>query len=172
MESSYQPELWHDLFVMLGSTAGALLGLLFVVTSLNLGLIVNDPVFRLRARNNTLHLLIMLVEAGLVLAPQPTSILGAELIVVNLFGLWLPINFVRVFLKNKERFHGRVAQTAPIFIASYLLGIAGAAALIGHRNWGIYLISASCLMIPVAVSLNAWSIMLGIGQSGGGDLQE
>jgi len=105
-------------------------------------------------------------------SPLRILILGAELIVVNLLGLWLPINFVGVFFKHRERFHGHLAYTAPIFIASYLVGIAGAAALIGHRNWGIYLISASYLIILVAVSLNAWSIMLGIGQSGGGDLQE
>jgi hypothetical protein len=170
----YQPELWRDLFVMLGTTAGALIGLLFVVTSLHLDLIVNDPIFRLRARNNTLHLLIMLVQAGLILTPQPTEMLGAELVVVNLLGLLLPLKFLYVFYKNKERFrHGRKAQTAPIFIISFLLGVAGAAALIAHANWGFYLISASYLTILVAVALNAWAIMLGVGQTEkGGELHK
>jgi hypothetical protein len=166
MENPYQSELWRDLFVMLGTTAGALIGLLFVVTSLHLDLIVNDPIFRLRARNNTLHLLIMLVQAGLILMPQPIIVLGAELAVVNLLGLWLPLNFVYIFFKDRERFqHGRRAPTAPIFIVCFLLGIAGSAALIANANWGLYLISVSYLTILIAVALNAWTIMLGVGQT-------
>ena len=68
---AFQPEQWRDLYVMLGTTAGALIGLLFVAMSLHLDLMVSNPIFRLRARNNTIHLLIMLVQAGLLLAPQP-----------------------------------------------------------------------------------------------------
>jgi len=36
MENVYQPELWRDAYVMLGTAAAALIGLLFVVTSLHL----------------------------------------------------------------------------------------------------------------------------------------
>ena len=75
---AFQPEQWRDLYVMLGTTAGALIGLLFVAMSLHLDLMVSNPIFRLRARNNTIHLLIMLVQAGLLLAPQPEALLGIE----------------------------------------------------------------------------------------------
>ena len=161
---AYQPEQWRDLYVMLGTTAGALIGLLFVATSLHLDLIMNNPVFRLRARNNTLHLLIMLVQAGLLLTPQPVSFLGAELVVVNLAGLQLPLSFTySYFIRSKAS-----RRTFPIYpfvtyTSSYLLGIAGAVALIAHAGWGIYLITASYLTILVAVALNAWIIMLGLG---------
>jgi hypothetical protein len=30
MENAYQPELWHDFFVVLGSSSAALIGLLFI----------------------------------------------------------------------------------------------------------------------------------------------
>jgi modulator of FtsH protease len=76
---TFQPEQWRDLYVMLGTTAGALIGLLFVAMSMHLDLMVGNPIFRLRARNNTLHLLIMLVQAGLLLAPQPMLVIGTEL---------------------------------------------------------------------------------------------
>ena len=46
MESAYQPELWRDLYVMLGTSSAALIGLLFVVTSLHLNEVMNKPVFR------------------------------------------------------------------------------------------------------------------------------
>ena len=163
MENAFRPELWRDLYVMLGTTAGALIGLLFVATSLHLDLIMNNPVFRLRARNNTLHLLIMLVQAGCILAPQPMALLGAELVVVNLAGLWLPLSFTySYFVRSKAS-----RRTFPItpfvtYTSCYLIGMAGAAALIARASWGIYPISASYLAVLVAVALNAWTIMLGL----------
>ncbi len=65
MEHDYQPELWHDLYVMLGSSSAALIGLLFVATSLHLKEIVNNPIFRLRTRINYIYLIITVVEAAL-----------------------------------------------------------------------------------------------------------
>ena len=43
MENAYQPELWRDLYVMLGTSSAALVGLLFIVTSFHLDEIVNNP---------------------------------------------------------------------------------------------------------------------------------
>jgi hypothetical protein len=35
VEPAYRPELWHDLFEMIGASAGALVGLLFIVITLH-----------------------------------------------------------------------------------------------------------------------------------------
>ena len=59
MENVYQPELWRDAYVMLGTAAAALIGLLFVVTSLHLEEIVNNPAYRIRARNNMFYLMVL-----------------------------------------------------------------------------------------------------------------
>ena len=69
MEHDYRPELWHDLYVMLGSSSAALIGLLFVATSLHLKEIVNNRIFRLRTRINYIYLIITVVEAALILTP-------------------------------------------------------------------------------------------------------
>ena len=69
---------WHDLYVMLGTSSAALIGLLFVATSLHLGEVVSNPAFRVRAYNVTLYLLTLLVEAVVILVPQPVPFLGAE----------------------------------------------------------------------------------------------
>jgi hypothetical protein len=39
--------------------------------------------------NQTVYLLILLVVAVLILVPQPLPFLGAELMVLNLVGLWI-----------------------------------------------------------------------------------
>jgi hypothetical protein len=67
MGNRFHPELWRDAYVMLGTAAAALIGLLFVVTSLHLDEIANNPVYRIRARNNRFYLLTLLVEATLIL---------------------------------------------------------------------------------------------------------
>lgn len=161
---AFQPEQWRDLYVMLGTTAGALIGLLFVAMSLHLDLMVSNPIFRLRARNNTIHLLIMLVQAGLLLAPQPEALLGIELVLVNLTGLRLPLSFTYTyFFTNKASRHTFPIYPFITYTSSYVAGMIGALALILNAGWGIYLITASTMVVLVAVALNGWVILLGLG---------
>ena len=168
MEAANQLEDWHDLYVMLGTSAAALIGLLFVVTSLHLDEIMNSEAFRIRARNMTFHLLALLVEATLILTPQPIPVLGAELVAINLLGLQLPLSFVyKAFYKNKQM---RKREAYSIYrgiinIAGYVLGIAGGASLIERSNLGMYLITASFIAFLVSAILNSWTIMTVVGQT-------
>ena len=45
----FQVEMWRDLYVMIGTSSAALIGLLYIVTSLHLNEIVNNVVYRTRA---------------------------------------------------------------------------------------------------------------------------
>jgi hypothetical protein len=47
-------DAWRDLYVMLGTSSAALIGLLFIATSIHLGEVVNNPGFRVRSYNQTL----------------------------------------------------------------------------------------------------------------------
>jgi len=49
MEAAYEPDAWHDFGVALVGASAALLGLLFVVVSIHLRVVVEDPVLRRRA---------------------------------------------------------------------------------------------------------------------------
>jgi hypothetical protein len=103
----------------------------------------------------------------LLLTPQPMHILGAELIFINLLGLWLPLKIVPSFFKERERYRdvgGRIYRPM-IFMASSLLGVASGATLIEHSVWGVYLVTSSCIVILVFVVFGAWSIMMGIGEA-------
>jgi hypothetical protein len=167
METAYQPELWRDLYVMLGTSSAALLGLLYVVTSLHLDEIIENLVYRMRARSNSIFLVITLVEAALILTPQPIAQLGLELTLLNLFGWSFPVrNSYRYFFLHRElsRRGGMTPTRAAIFHGDFLLGIAGGAGLVAHSNWGMYLITASYVAVLASVAMNAWSIMLGVGQ--------
>ena len=154
---------------MLGTSSAALIGLLFVVMSLHHDAIKKNEVFYIRAHNITLHLLTTLVEAALILMPQPMLVLGVELVALNLFGLRLPLIFVyRYFYQNREAGNrGSYSVIRGIVnISAYLLGIVGGACLIGLSNWGMYLVTASIVTFLVSGILNAWTIMFAIEQTG------
>jgi hypothetical protein len=168
MEQAFQPELWADLYVMLGTSAAALIGLLFIATSLHLDDIVNNPAFHTRAYHQTIYLLLLLLEAVLILTPLPVRVLGAALTAVNLFGLSFPVrNTYRFFYKNKEvgGSAGWALSRAIRYFTSFLLGIAGGICLIEQLSWSMYIVTAAYFLLLASVILNAWAIMLGIGRT-------
>tara|TARA_R110002074_G_C12543290_1_gene665888 strand:+ start:3620 stop:4234 length:615 start_codon:yes stop_codon:yes gene_type:complete len=200
MESTYQPELWRDLFVMIGSSAAALVGLLFIVVTLHFNRIVeredrNTQATIKATQFNTVHLLIALVVAVIVLIPQPLALMGAELIAVNLFGLRAPLVMTYKYLGRNISISARGGfPTVPILtiMTAYLIGIAGGVSLLGRSSslglfdvlvsvlaldttnwtalvnrpdWGLHLVAISCTIILVRAVLNAWTLMFGVSPS-------
>jgi hypothetical protein len=167
METAHQLDAWRDLYVMLGTSSAALLGLLYVVTSLHLDEIVRNSVYRMRARSNSLYLIVTLIEAAIILTPQPTLTLGIALIIDNLFGLSVNVKNTYRILKNRDISlrGGMVLYRAATFMAGFLLGIAGGACLFAGLIAGLYLVTVSYLTLLIGVALNAWAIMLGVGQT-------
>jgi hypothetical protein len=164
-ESAHLIDAWHDFYVMLGTSSAALIGLLFVATSLHLSEVMSNPAFRIRAYSSTLYLLILLVEAALILVPQPVPFLGAELTVLNLVGLSIPISTTYTFVfKHRiiSRRGGMKMSRVVTLSLAYLLGTAGGIALIQGSHWGMYLVSVSYITLFVGVVVWTWSIMLGV----------
>jgi hypothetical protein len=158
-------EAWRDLFVMLGTSSAALIGLLYVVTSLHLDEIVNNLASRRHARSNSLYLIITVVDAALVLTPQPSLFLGIELALLNLVGLAIPLRNILVILADWRGAHraGFAFHRSLIFVSEFASGAAGGAVLALGSSWGLYLVTASYVALLVSVALNAWAIMVGIG---------
>lgn len=173
MDPSYHPQQWHDLFEMIGASAGALVGLLFVVVTLHFDKITERADDNMRitmqgARYNMLHLLTVLVEAAIILAPQPLAFAGVELIVVNLFGLRLPIVIThRYFNKNItiSSSGGFPTMLLATIAFAYALGVAGGVTMFHHAGWAIYMIAISCLIKLVRSVLTAWMLMFGVTQA-------
>jgi hypothetical protein len=150
---------------MLGTSSAALIGLLYVVTSLHLEEIVNNPTSRRHARSNSLYLIITVVDAALVLTPQPGLFLGIELALLNLVGMAIPLRNILVIRANWHgaRRAGFAFHRSLIFVLAFASGVAGGAFLATGSSWGLYLVTASYVALLVSVTLNAWAIMVGIG---------
>jgi hypothetical protein len=160
-------DAWQNLYVMLGTSSAALIGLLFIATSIHLSDVVSNPGFRVRSYNQTLYLLTLLVEAILILVPQPVWFLGAELMALNLVGLWIALSTSYTFIyKHRDDSHRggmKMSRAIPLTVA-YLLGIAGGITLIQGSRWGMYFVTVSYTTLLVTVVLGAWSTMVGIEQ--------
>ena len=173
MESIYRPELWHELFVMIGTSSGGLVGLLFIVMSLHINKIRERADDNIKATidgayYNTIHLLVVFVEAAVVLSPQPLSFVGPELIALNIFGLRGPLAFsYKYFNKPITISHGGGFPLGLILTitAAYLLGIAGGIAAFRLMDWSLYLVAASCVIKIVRSVLTAWMLMFGMPQA-------
>ena len=174
MDSVHLLEQWHDLFLMIGTTAGALVGLLFIVMSLHLDLISELADYNMRAtiegaRYNILHLLTVVVESAVILAPQPLVFIGAELVFINMFGLRLPLTIIYKYMDKhitiSERGGFPTVLLATI-IAAYLMGAGGGFAFFSHPLWGIYLVAISCTIKIVRSVLTAWMLMFGVKHGG------
>jgi hypothetical protein len=165
MPNSYQPEQWRDLFGMLGSSATALLGLLFVVLSIHLQTVKHDRDFSLRTRNNSYHLLNVFVVSALALAPQPAVFFGSEVALVSLYGLRLPIGVTWHLYRQDQAIRGQkpfwIGSVITVVMA-YVLGIAGGAALVAGSSWGFALVALSCVVLMVRAVLSSWSLMFGV----------
>lgn len=167
MPTDYQPEAWRDLFMMLGTTAGALVGLLFIVMSLHLDRLSDLPEQNMRvtiegSRYNILHLLTVVVEAAMLLVPQPLLWLAVELVAINLFGLRLPLIIIRRYARRHLTISERGGFPTGLIvtvIAAYLLGATGGGLMTLSPVVGLYLVTAGLLIKIVRSALTAWMFM-------------
>ncbi len=160
------PSSWHELYLMLGTSSAALIGLLFVATSLHLAEIANEEIYRLRAQYTTLILLSTLLLATAVLVPQPMRLLGVELLAISLWGFSFPLTLLSraVKIPGARGRGGFSIRRAGIFIAGYLVGIVGAGAVAAGREWGMYGVTMSYTILLIISIWNGWMIMQGIGR--------
>ncbi len=165
MAIAYEPERWHEFFVVLSSSAAVLVGLLFVVLTIHLQDLRLNRDFRMRARNNAYHLLNVFIVATLALAPQPAEALGCEAALISAYGLRLPIGITWNYYHQDEAVRGRHPFWTGIVVAIfaiYSLGAVGGVALLAGFKWGLPAIATACLALLVRSVLTAWALMFGL----------
>jgi hypothetical protein len=158
MDSAYHPEAWREFYVMLGGSVAALMGLLFVATSLHIAEIGKTPHFQTRAFGNTFELVGQLINSALVLTPQPVMWLGIELALFNTFLFFIiQVRFHIAWARARARVE--LLRSIPGVIGA-LLGILGGASLIVQFGGGLYLCGLGTLILIWVVVWNAFSMMI------------
>jgi hypothetical protein len=158
-------EGWHDFYLMIGTAAATLVGLLFVSLSLNVDAITRkeNADLRVLAAQTFTSFLNAVMLAVLFLIPHQEPLgLGLPLLGISGYGLY---ETVGRFLKTRRaRLHtwgsGGVARR---FVAPTLcfvaLTIIAVSVLLGQTG-GLYWLVPAMILLIVAASRNAWDLLL------------
>jgi hypothetical protein len=157
---AYLPGMWRDFGATVGSLAGALTGLLFVAVSIKSDVLARSQSLASRAAQTlTLFLTSALTSIALV-APQPSTALGAELLVVALSsGSALLILDRRAEKDPGNTVADIIERASPNTLTAVLYAVAGVTFLVkvgGGLYWLIPAVAASL----VSGVVNAWLFLV------------
>lgn len=159
---------WHDFFMLAGTAAAALAGLLFVGLSLHLSLIVSRSDVRMLARITLANFGLTLFVSLFVMIRQTSSALGTELIIGALITLVTIVPSLIETIRRPER----TLKPAHLVVRFGLstaacLGVIVSGVLIraGHVGTGfdwLWLVTIALL----ATSLrNSWELLVDVGMA-------
>jgi hypothetical protein len=158
-------EGWHDFYLMIGTAAATLVGLLFVSLSLNVDVITHESNADLRvlaAQTFTGFLNVVMLAVLFLIPRQVPPGLGLPLLGISGYGLY---ETVGRFLKTRRaRPHGwsrggvarRFVVPALCFVALTIIAVS---VLLGQTG-GLYWLVPVMILLIVAASRNAWDLLL------------
>jgi hypothetical protein len=160
MNPAYDPEGWHDFYVMVGGAAAVLTGLIFVAMSLHLRPILRDPWHRGRAGSSLLALMSVVLISGAVLIPgQVPEALGLEILAIALLS---PANTIRglIHLPRSHRLRSSTELSAGVTGAA--LAVLAGLSLMAQAGGGLWLLLPGGTIAVVSSVWNAWRLMVDV----------
>lgn len=156
----YRPELWTDFFLLVGTGAVTLTGLVFVAMSLNLKTIAIDATHRYRAIGTLAGLALVFMRCALVLmGGQGYKAVGVELLTVSTLGAIVYIN--GYMQANKTGNKASLLRTTT-GTCVYLAEIIGASILISGSIPGLYIAAIAIVANTCYMITGAWLLVVGV----------
>ena len=156
----YLPGTWHDFGVTTGSLAGALTGLLFVAVSIKSNTLAESRSLRSRAAQTLVLFMSTALAAVILVAPQPGSALGGELIALA------AVSGAALFVLDRMGGHDAASRVdryiegaSPNAITSVLFGVAGLTFLLSAGG-GLYWLIPAVVCSLVGGVINAWLFLV------------
>jgi len=154
---------WHDYFVVVGTGAAALTGLVFVAMTLHLEDIVHHPVHRHRARTILTGLTAVFIRCSLVLMGNQSE----QAVAVELFSVLI---VVEVVLYRSTRDAVNTADTSVLLravgsFACLVIEQVGAVILFEGVTWGLYLVGVGMMASFFFMVTGAWLLLVGVESS-------
>jgi hypothetical protein len=159
---------WHEFYLLVGTSAAAMTGLLFVVVSISPENVAKRPAGGVRAfvTPTMVYFTTVLVASGLMLAPHlapaPLATLLALGSLAGLGYLWW-VDGHRVWRKNKLDAEDWIFFIGlPIF--SYILMLAAAIGIWLHSTIGALILALDMMLLLVIGIHNAWDLVIWLSQ--------
>jgi hypothetical protein len=160
---TFNPDQWHDFFVMVGGSAAALTGLVFVAMTLNLAAITRDATHRYRAVGTLTGFVAIFMACALALiGGQTNTAIGVEWVVVMTAAT---VVYVYGYLQAR-RSHGSSASLTPARLilgtVLYVAEVVGAAILAAGQGVGAYVAGVVMVALVGFVTSGAWLLIVGV----------
>lgn len=156
----YRPDQWNNFFLLVGTGAATLTGLVFVAMSLNLKVIAVDVTHRYRAIGTLTGLAAVFMMCALVLmGGQNNKAIGTELLVVSfLAGIVYVSGYIRAYKSSS----GASLLRTTTGTSLYLLQIIGAIILIAGTMAGLYITAIALVANTCYMITGAWLLVVGV----------
>jgi hypothetical protein len=156
-------EQWSDFFVMVGTGAAALAGLIFVAMSINHAVIIGNKTHKNRAINMlTGFTAIFMASSCALIGNQELRMLGLEWLVLWIISTFI---FIRGYVVAIKAGMSSIGLNAPRLAGGtlcYLAGVASAIFLILGSSAGLYIAAIAIIVLFAFLISGAWLLMIGI----------
>jgi hypothetical protein len=159
----YRPEQWSDFFLLVGTGAVTLTGLVFVALSLNLKTILVDATHRFRAIGTLTGFAAVFLRSALVLmGGQSYEAVGAELLAISFVaGFVYVYGYIQATRSGGGASLARTATGTGLYLAEML----GALLLILGHGAGLYIAAIALVINTCYMITGAWLLVLGVHQN-------
>jgi hypothetical protein len=164
----FRPDQWTDFFLLVGTGAVTLTGLVFVAMSLNLKVIASDATHRNRAINTLTGLALVFMRCALVLmGAQSHRSIGVELFVVSgISAAVFVMGYTKAIRMSSGLRFSRIAGGSLVHLAELI----GAALFFVGYLPGLYIAAVAILTNTCYMITAAWLLVVGaFGQKNGSD---
>ena len=156
----FKPEQWNNFFLLVGTGAITLTGLVFVAMSLNMRAIALTALHRYRAINTLSGLALVFLRCALVLmGVQNHRSVGVELFLVCGFSLVL---FAKGYLRAIRMGHGLRLTRILGGTLVHLVEMVGAALFFLGHPAGIYIAAVAIVVSTCYMITAAWLLVIGV----------
>ena len=158
----YDPGLWSNFFVLVGTGSAALTGLVFVAISVNLKGVLRDKTHTYRAINMLNGFTAVFILSSLALMGQQTNrTLGLEWFLVSLFAAAVNTNgYIRGFSTGGSRYALGLLRVAGGSLC-YLGQIIGSVMLYFGAGAGIYVSALGVIVNFYFLVSGSWLLIVG-----------
>lgn len=158
----YHPEQWKDFFVLVGTGAAALMGLVFVAMTISIKTIMQDATHRYRAINMlTGFTSVFIMSALAIMGPQVPVTLGIEWLIVSLIAVTINTNgYIQAFKLHSSLYGLSLFRMVGGSIC-YLCQIIGASLLLLGFAIGLYITAIAVIINLCFFISGSWLLILG-----------
>jgi hypothetical protein len=159
----FMPEQWNNFFVMVGSGAAALAGLIFVAMSINPKIIIRNTTHKNRAINMLTGFTAIFMASGFALiGNQYPGMLGFEWLVLWLIATVVFITGYVIAFRSGMSYIGLNMPRLAGGTICYLAEVISAIFLILGYSSGLYIAAIAIIVLFAFLISGAWLLMIGI----------